>query len=374
MKIAQNPLIWLIAAIGVIALITYLQPGAQVPLGAPPICGDGACSGGEETCVTCPGDCGECPPGVGVLKQTTTTTPSIDITSFASKDTFTNITLTVKAGVDFQGMTASMKKAESPSLPPAAGADEETIRYISVDFGKLNPSDVDSMSLAFSVNRTYLAQRGLDPMTVKLKRFTTSWDALQTFKTGEDEQSSYYAAISPGASMFAITAARMKEIPRPAAALAVCGDDVCEGNETEQTCCQDCGCEGGYNCELNRFYQQQNIYECKKAVSRGNWGAILFALIDLLIVLAIIAVLISIKKQKEYMAKKIRRLIRQTSNYIDMNDYRGAVESYKELKETFEDYENGLSSKDRKRLYADSRHVYNKIYAMSKAGRGRLFL
>ena len=34
--------------------------------------------------------------------------------------------------------------------------------------------------------------------------------------------------------------------------LYVCGDGNCNGPETKETCCQDCGCQAGYDCEDNK--------------------------------------------------------------------------------------------------------------------------
>ncbi|HXK18981.1 MAG TPA: hypothetical protein VNG33_14315, partial [Polyangiaceae bacterium] len=36
-----------------------------------------------------------------------------------------------------------------------------------------------------------------------------------------------------------------------APAIPTCGDGTCNGSETQSTCCQDCGCQGGYTCASN---------------------------------------------------------------------------------------------------------------------------
>ena len=43
-----------------------------------------------------------------------------------------------------------------------------------------------------------------------------------------------------------------------------CGDDVCSGDETQQTCCKDCGCNGGLSCTENRCINPKDN-ECEKS-------------------------------------------------------------------------------------------------------------
>lgn len=60
--------------------------------------------------------------------------------------------------------------------------------------------------ISFSVDKSWISGNNVDPDTVKLLRYTTEWNELETTKTSEDADKIYYSAETPGFSPFAITA------------------------------------------------------------------------------------------------------------------------------------------------------------------------
>ncbi|MEM2784970.1 MAG: hypothetical protein QXE93_02370, partial [Candidatus Pacearchaeota archaeon] len=83
---------------------------------------------------------------------------------------------------------------------------------------------------------------------------------------------------------------------------AVCGDKICEGNETQKNCCLDCGCPFGYECkrveEKDEFGNVEIKYKCK--LRRTWWW---------LIILVVIAITIYFT-YKHYRKKTRKKLFR----------------------------------------------------------------
>jgi hypothetical protein len=67
--------------------------------------------------------------------------------------------------------------------------------------------------------------------------------------------------------------------------LVVCGDKTCEGNETSQSCCYDCGCGLGGECKENQCIITQ------RATTSHIRNILIISLISLLILAGIIFII-----------------------------------------------------------------------------------
>jgi len=67
-------------------------------------------------------------------------------------------------------------------------------------------STVSDPKIAFSVDKEWIKEQGIDSSNIKLMRYTTKWNELPTTITREDENKIYFLAETPGFSPFAITA------------------------------------------------------------------------------------------------------------------------------------------------------------------------
>jgi len=154
-----------------------------------------------------------------------------------AKNTISNSQFTIKK------LTA---KPESVSLPK-----NTVYSYIEI-ITDIVDADINNATIIFEIPKSWLNNVNLD--SVSLQRYYDSqWQSLQTKQTGETDLYYSFSAISPGFSVFAITA--LKEIVFGIA--GSCGDGKCTGNETKVNCCKDCGCEGNLICSNNKCITEQ---------------------------------------------------------------------------------------------------------------------
>ncbi|MCE5339125.1 MAG: PGF-pre-PGF domain-containing protein [Methanomicrobiaceae archaeon] len=89
--------------------------------------------------------------------------------------------------------------AEVPEVPGVAYC------YLNLTATNLTAAEV-SATIAFAVNRSWAENASVDPSSITLYRYDGNWTALTTVRTGEDGDFFYFEAVSPGFSLFAISA------------------------------------------------------------------------------------------------------------------------------------------------------------------------
>ncbi|WP_340819189.1 PGF-pre-PGF domain-containing protein [Methanolobus sp. WCC4] len=72
--------------------------------------------------------------------------------------------------------------------------------------GWASSETISDPKISFSVERSWLNGNGIDPANIRLMRYTTQWDELDTTQTDEDEEYVHFTASTPGFSPFAIIA------------------------------------------------------------------------------------------------------------------------------------------------------------------------
>ncbi len=111
-----------------------------------------------------------------------------------------------------------------------------------------------SLSLAEEITLNVGESKEISGNTVKLKSIksdkvvVTVNEESKIIETGKQETIGplkirlieiFYITQSEGNAKIEVTS------------LYTCGDSKCEGTETKSNCCQDCGCQSGYDCEDN---------------------------------------------------------------------------------------------------------------------------
>ena len=172
-------------------------------------CGDASCDA-SETCTSCSADCGACPALLGGETSS----------AVQSGYTFAEIAADIPETAKFAGVavneiefTASeeisnakiiVKEAELPSS--ASTPSGEVKSYIEINAPKLE-GKLKEAKIKFSVEKKWLEEKGFAANEVVLQRFTdNAWRELTTNKIREDAGKVYYEAVTPGFSLFAITA------------------------------------------------------------------------------------------------------------------------------------------------------------------------
>lgn len=104
------------------------------------------------------------------------------------------------------------KSSTLPSTVSAAPSGK-VYNYITIDKQNIRDADVSSVKIKFKVEKSWLTANNVDENTVKLNRYTTSWQALSTTKLSFDTTNVYYEATSPGLSVFAISGQQKAVVP-----------------------------------------------------------------------------------------------------------------------------------------------------------------
>jgi len=132
------------------------------------------------------------------------------VTVSAGRDTVLELEVLASSATD--NVSLYLWSAEAPESTPQAG-----LIYSYFNLGSENlENQLDSLTIKFWVDRSWLEQNNVDLQTVKLMRYSDGdWQELSTQQSGESASSVYFSASSPGFSTFAIVA---EQKPGPPAA------------------------------------------------------------------------------------------------------------------------------------------------------------
>ena len=188
--------------------------------------------------------------GAGVtsgIKQTINIGELVAGTPGIAQFTLTNLALrlvTITSTSDSVGV--SVKAEQEASLPSGAGTSPQGTVYGFLTISALNVDndDIETATIQFRVNKTWLGNNGIDPADIILQRFHDGvWQELNTSVKSSGTDYVTYSASTPGFSVFAITS---KPVP------VVAGDDaslcnnngICEDGEDITNCAADCQIDG----------------------------------------------------------------------------------------------------------------------------------
>gem|GEM_PF-2306261 len=91
--------------------------------------------------------------------------------------------------------------------------------YAYYDISPISDEDVKAEgSIKFAVEKSWIAENKVNPESIRLARYTVTWEILKTEKVSEDRDYIYYEAEVPGFSVFAVmaeTAAPTPTTPTP---------------------------------------------------------------------------------------------------------------------------------------------------------------
>ena len=113
-------------------------------------------------------------------------------------------------------------------LPPVS---DSTYKYLEIRADGLPADAISSAKITFKVSKAWLLENNIDANSIKLQRFSGSWQDLPTTKLSEDRNSITYSATTSGFSFFVITGQKaVVAAARPAEA-----ESQTENKESETT-------------------------------------------------------------------------------------------------------------------------------------------
>jgi PGF-pre-PGF domain-containing protein len=125
-------------------------------------------------------------------------------------DTATTVeTIIIKAGdseiSSVNVLVSRREEGDEPEEEPISEPTKKVEIYAYVDIELTGGENVESLSITFKVEKTWLETNGIDKETVQLLRFHEGeWKELPTTFVDEDDTYVYFEAVTPGTSTFAI--------------------------------------------------------------------------------------------------------------------------------------------------------------------------
>lgn len=131
------------------------------------------------------------------------------LTSLKTEETSSVSSVTVKVKNTASNVEFMLKRiSESEVTVPLKQDNKKVHNYITIDHKNLNSSDIEWAVINFAVNKSWLDLNNLSKYSVRLERYSTSWEELKTEILSESASHVFYNATSPGLSVFAITASK----------------------------------------------------------------------------------------------------------------------------------------------------------------------
>ena len=141
--------------------------------------------------------------------------PPVDIPSIAAgenetvevENTFiTELTICVKK--DVENVRITVQQLTDKPAEIEIGAPGIAYCYLNIVAENITDADIESVTITFEVEKSWIAQNGIDMQTITLNRYdpvSGDWTFLPTTFLFEDDTYAYFSAVSPGLSVFAIS-------------------------------------------------------------------------------------------------------------------------------------------------------------------------
>ncbi len=212
----------------------------------------------------------------------------------------TGITITAATQIDNAGITVKESTASKAGIAISAG-EGSAYKYLEITKSLVTDEQISKAKISFKVEKSWYSNNNYDVATTVLRRKVgDAWQDLPTIKLKEDVTYYYFDAESTGLSYFAVIAKKIGAvIVPPTEKKAVCGDAVCEFDETCSSCIADCACGTGKECVDNACKEKAVVPAEKEKMSKTK---LMLIGIGILIVLAIIIILLAMPKKKKDLA------------------------------------------------------------------------
>ena len=119
--------------------------------------------------------------------------------------------IAITSAIDAANVKVSIAVISSENVTSKAEDNISVYSYFNIT-SDLKENEIKNASVNFDVSQKWINSSNLDKDSVKLKRYKENWTDLKTEKISEDSVKVSYKSESPGFSLFAITAEKIKPV------------------------------------------------------------------------------------------------------------------------------------------------------------------
>ncbi len=113
------------------------------------------------------------------------------------------IIINVKTAVNNIEITVTKADSRPAEVTTPAG---RVYNYLKIDKTNITDSSINNITIDFQVDKSWLTANNINASTIALNRYTTAWIKLPTTENGYNATHMFFRAVSPGLSVFTITA------------------------------------------------------------------------------------------------------------------------------------------------------------------------
>jgi PGF-pre-PGF domain-containing protein len=169
------------------------------------------------TTTTIPGNTGDTTSNTPVENETKTiasVAAGKNATFNFTKETLKVLNVTINAKNALSSISVTVKEGSKPS--GASDPSGVVFKYLSIVKSGFFDTDVNSAYINFKIDKSWVSTEKINSSTIVLQRYYgEKWNKLTTMKTGEDSDSLYFQATSPGLSIFVITGEKSSDTTLP---------------------------------------------------------------------------------------------------------------------------------------------------------------
>lgn len=113
------------------------------------------------------------------------------------------IIINVKNAVNNIEITVTKADTQPAEVTAPTG---RVYNYLKIDKTNITDSSINNITIDFQVEKSWITANNINSSTIALSRYTTAWTKLPTSENGYNATHMFYRAVSPGLSVFTITA------------------------------------------------------------------------------------------------------------------------------------------------------------------------
>lgn len=145
-----------------------------------------------------------------VIEAKDNITFNVNSENIALKYAFVKI-MSIKRNVELS--TIQHEFSTAPAVGNSFDNDRQKYAFLEIKHSNLDNAEIESVKLLFKVTKSWIEENYIDISSIKMYRYTNSWNELPTTIYSQDSTGVTYEATSPGLSYFIIAGKQNIQVP-----------------------------------------------------------------------------------------------------------------------------------------------------------------